>query len=75
MLAARVAQRRDEQPAALELLRQVIQLEPTWCESYYSLGVSYYFLRRYAEARQALPQALQLSPTMSRALFLYAPPR
>jgi len=72
LLAARVLQRRNEQPAALELLEQAIRLEPVWSEPYYSMGVSYYFLRRYADARQSLAQTLRLNPRSPQALFLYA---
>jgi tetratricopeptide (TPR) repeat protein len=72
LLAARVLQRRNEQAAALELLEQAIRLEPAGSDPYYSKGVSYYFLRRYADARQSLAQALQLSPHSAQALFLYA---
>jgi Flp pilus assembly protein TadD len=72
LLAARVAQRQGEQQAALELLQQAIRLEPMWSEPYYSMGVSYFFLRRYADARQSLAQALYRSSHSVQALFLYA---
>jgi tetratricopeptide (TPR) repeat protein len=72
LLRARIEQRLGEHATALEMLRRVSELAPTWSEPHYSAGVSYYLQRRYAEARSSLEKALELDPRSTRALFLYA---
>jgi tetratricopeptide (TPR) repeat protein len=72
LLRARIRQRLGDHEAALEFLRRASQLSPQWSEPYYSLGVSYYFERRYADARRALDRALERDPRSARAMFLYA---
>jgi tetratricopeptide (TPR) repeat protein len=72
LLAAKVNQRLGKQEPALELLKRAIKLTPEWAELYYSAGVSYYMLRRYADARQSLSHTIQLDSRSARALFLYA---
>jgi len=54
------------------LLEQASQQNPKWAEPYYSAGVSYYLLHRYADARQSLDRGLELDPSSVRALFLYS---
>jgi tetratricopeptide (TPR) repeat protein len=72
LLGARLRQRAGQHAAALELLREASLLAPRWAEPHYSAGVSYYFERRYAEARRSLDRALELDPRSARSLFLYA---
>jgi tetratricopeptide (TPR) repeat protein len=69
---ARIDQRLGQHQEALEVLRHASQLEPNWVEPHYSAGVSFYFLRRYDDARRSLGRALELDPRSPRALFLYA---
>jgi len=72
LLRGRIPQRLGDHERALDFLQRASQLSPQWSEPYYSLGVSYYFERRYADARRALDQALKCDPRSARALFLYA---
>lgn len=72
LLAARIQQFKGHQVQALELLRRAAQLAPRWAEPYYCMAVSYYFDRRYDDARRALDESLQRSPNSSRSLFLFA---
>jgi tetratricopeptide (TPR) repeat protein len=69
---ARIDQRAGRHTESLELLRRASQSEPNWSEPYYSAGVTFYLLHRYADARQSLDRALALDPKSVRALFLYS---
>jgi tetratricopeptide (TPR) repeat protein len=72
LLRAQIRQLVGAHDAALNLLRQAAQFAPEWAEPYYSEGVSYYLMRRYAEARQSLQRALECDPHSARSFFLYA---
>jgi Flp pilus assembly protein TadD len=72
LLAARIQQFQGHQDQALELLRRAAGHAPRWAEPYYCMAVSYYFERRYDDARRALNESLQRSPNSSRSLFLFA---
>ena len=69
---ARIDQRVGRHQESLELLRQASEIEPNWAEPYYSAGVTFYLLHRYADALQSLDRALQLDPRSVRSLFLYS---
>jgi len=69
---ARMDQHLGKHLESLAVLEEVSQLNPKWPEPYYSAGVSYYLLHRYADARQSLDRALELDPSSVRALFLYS---
>ena len=71
LLRARIRQLVGAHDAALNLLRQAAQFAPEWAEPYYSEGVSYFLMRRYAEARQSLQRALECDPHSARSFFLY----
>lgn len=71
LLGARIRQQLGHHVSALELLREASELAPRWAEPHYSAGVSYYFLRRYSDARRSLNQSLQLDPRSVRSFFLY----
>ena len=71
LLKARIAQSLGRQDSALQFLNQATKLDRNWVEPYYSAAVSYYFERRYPEARQSLDRALGLDPHSARSLFLY----
>jgi protein O-GlcNAc transferase len=71
LLEAHILQSLGQQQRALELLQDVAKLTPDSPEAPYSMAVSYYFEKRYEDARKSLDQSLKLSPRSSRALFLY----
>jgi Tfp pilus assembly protein PilF len=71
LLGARIAQSLGQHESALRLLDNASKQVPDWPDPYYSAAVSYYFERRYAEARQSLDRALKLDPRSARSLFLY----
>ncbi len=72
VLRTRILQRAGQQDAAVELAQKAITLAPQWDEPYYLAGVSFYFIRRYAEAGQNLARAAELNPNSARTLFLEA---
>jgi tetratricopeptide (TPR) repeat protein len=72
LLEARILQALGQQEQVLELLQRASHLMPNSPDIYYSMAVSYYFERRYDEARRSLDQSLKLRPAFSRSVFLYA---
>ena len=72
VLRTRILQRAGQQDAAVELAQKAIALAPQWDEPYYLAGVSFYFIRRYAQAEQNLARAAELNPNSARTLFLEA---
>ncbi len=72
LLRARVLQHFGQHETAFQLLNKAIALATDWPELHYSAAVSYYFERRYSEARHSLKTALRLEPNSARSLFLYA---
>lgn len=72
VLRTRILQRAGQQNAALEVAQKAIALAPKWDEPYYLAGISYYYIRRYAEAGDSLHQAAELNPNSARTWFLEA---
>jgi len=72
VLRVRVLQRAGQQEAAAAMAEKASALAPDWDEPFYLAGVSYYFLRHYAEARQSLARAFELNPKLATAIFMEA---
>jgi tetratricopeptide (TPR) repeat protein len=70
VLRTRLLQRAGEQDAAVATAKKAIALAAQWDEPYYLAGVSYYFIRHYAEAQASLARAVALNPRSARALFV-----
>ena len=70
VLRARLLQRAGEQNAALEMAQKASQLAPGWDEPFYLAGISHYFNRQYAQARQCLARAFELNPALAAAVFV-----
>lgn len=49
-------------PAAIELLRAAVAMEPEWAEAYNNLGVQYYRLGDVANALAAMSKAHEIDP-------------
>jgi tetratricopeptide (TPR) repeat protein len=49
-------------PQAVEIYRQVLELEPDWVEAHINLGVALYQLSRVEEARKEFAAAVELDP-------------
>ena len=72
VLRVRLLQRAGQQEDALEMAQKASALAPKWDEPFYLAGISYYFLRHYAEARQSLAHAVTLNPRSATAVFMEA---
>jgi Flp pilus assembly protein TadD len=72
VLRVRLLQRAGQQEAALEVAHRASGLAPNWDEPHYLAGISSYFLRHYAEARQSLTRAFELNPKSAVAIFMAA---
>lgn len=70
ILRVRLLQRAGHQNAALELTKKASNLAPDWDQPYYLAGISYYFLRHYADARKSLERAFQLNQSSAAAVFV-----
>src|SRR5579863_5505277 len=70
VLRVRLLQRAGQQNAALEMAQRATSLAPQWDEPLYLAGISYYFLRHYAQARQSLAHALELNPASAATAFV-----
>lgn len=71
LTAARIQQSGGHYESALEILRRALERAPRHAEVHYNMAVSYYFLRRYEDARRSLGEALKSDPQSPRSLFLY----
>lgn len=71
-LAARAAAARDQQnlPLAIQLYTQAEQVNPTWQEGWWYLGILQYSSDQYAGAIDAFSHLLQLAPTAVPAMAL-----
>jgi len=71
-LASRAAAARDQQnlPLAVQLYTQAEQLNPTWQEGWWYLGILQYSSNQYAGAIDAFSHLLQLAPTAVPAMAL-----
>jgi tetratricopeptide (TPR) repeat protein len=71
-LAARAAAARDQQnlPLAIDLYTQAEQLNPSWQEGWWYLGILQYTSNQYAGAIDAFSHLLQLVPTAVPAMAL-----
>ena len=56
--------------AALDPLKHAVQLDPKSFEAWHNLGVTYFRLQRYADAREALEQAVALRPEFYGSVVL-----
>jgi tetratricopeptide (TPR) repeat protein len=72
VLRVRLLQRAGQQNAALEMAQRATILAPDWDEPYYLTGISYYFLRHYAQARESLSRAFELNGTSAATIFVEA---
>jgi tetratricopeptide (TPR) repeat protein len=70
VLRARLLQRAGQQNAAVEMAQKATKLAPDWDEPFYLAGISYYFMRQYAQARGSLARASELNPTLAAAVFV-----
>jgi tetratricopeptide (TPR) repeat protein len=71
-VAARAAAARDQQnlPLAIQLYTQAEQLNPTWQEGWWYLGVLQYSSNQYAAATDAFSHLLQLVPNAVPAMAI-----
>ncbi|MBU1524649.1 MAG: tetratricopeptide repeat protein, partial [Candidatus Omnitrophica bacterium] len=53
-----------EYSQAIPAYKKAIELEPKFADAYYNLGVSYYKLKRYPEAREKLIKSGELNPIL-----------
>ena len=65
VLRTRILQRAGQQESALELANKAIAAAPQWDEPYYLAGISYYYIRRYVEAKKP-GRAVELNPNSAR---------
>ncbi|MBU1367064.1 MAG: tetratricopeptide repeat protein, partial [Candidatus Omnitrophica bacterium] len=56
--------RLEEYSQAIPAYKKAIELEPKFADAYYNLGVSYYKLKRYPEAREKLIKSGELNPIL-----------
>ena len=56
--------------AALDPLKRAVQLDPKSFEAWHNLGVTYFRLQRYTDARQALEKAVDLRPEFYGSVVL-----
>lgn len=70
VLRVRLLQRAGQQNAAVEIAQKATKLAPDWDEPFYLTGISYYFMRQYAQARQNLARAFELNSTLAAAIFV-----
>ncbi|HKW19616.1 MAG TPA: tetratricopeptide repeat protein [Terriglobales bacterium] len=56
--------------AALNPLKRAVQLDPKSFEAWHNLGVTYFRLQRYTEAREALEKAVALRPEFYGSVVL-----
>lgn len=71
-IAARAAAARDQQnlPLAIQLYSQAEQINPSWQEGWWYLGVLQYSSNQYSGAIDAFSHLLQLAPTAVPAMAL-----
>ena len=71
-IAARAAAARDQQnlPLAIQLYSQAEQINPSWQEGWWYLGVLQYSSNQYPEAIDSFSHLLQLAPTAVPAMAL-----
>ncbi|WP_109484519.1 tetratricopeptide repeat protein [Occallatibacter savannae] len=71
-IAARAAAARDQQnlPLAIDLYKQAEQVNPSWQEGWWYLGVLQYSSNQYPGAIDAFSHLLQLAPTAVPAMAL-----
>jgi predicted Zn-dependent protease len=71
-VAARAAAARDQQnlPLAIQLYTQAEQINPSWQEGWWYLGVLQYSTNQYSGAIDAFSHLLQLAPTAVPAMAL-----
>lgn len=72
VLRVRLLQRAGQQNAAVEMAHRATSLAPDWDEPYYLAGISYYFLRHYAQARESLARAFDLNARSAATVFVEA---
>lgn len=56
----------------MEIAQRAASLAPDWDEPFYLMGISYYFLRHYTQARQNLARAFALNTTSATTVFVEA---
>lgn len=71
-LAARASEARNQQdiPRAIQLYAQAEQVNPSWQEGWWYLGVLHYTANQFAEATEAFNHLLELTPRSVPALAL-----
>ncbi|MFZ0213880.1 MAG: tetratricopeptide repeat protein [Candidatus Acidiferrales bacterium] len=67
--AIRCEARRDGLHEAMRLYRQVIEMQPKWCEPHVNLGCVFYQLGELENAQKAFRDALELEPGNAIAHF------
>ena len=67
---ADAARQQGDVPGAIELYRQAMEANPGWPDGWWFLGILQYDLNRYAPARDAFAQYIQLTPKAGPALAL-----